>query len=69
MDTTEFLMQFQDHVAPRLDTYEQVIYLYVVRHSRLVGRDDVVIGFQVRKEGHGFGDRQGRDANVRARLL
>jgi hypothetical protein len=46
VDTTEFLIQFQDHVAPRLDTYEQVIYLYVVRHSRLVGRADVVIGFK-----------------------
>jgi HNH endonuclease len=40
VDTTEFLMQFQDHVAPRLDTNEQVIY------SRLVGRPDVVIGFK-----------------------
>jgi hypothetical protein len=23
----EFLIQFQDHVAPKLDTYEQAIYI------------------------------------------
>ena len=42
----EFLMDFQDHLAPRLDTYEQAIYLYIFRHSRLVGKDEVVIGFK-----------------------
>lgn len=41
MDATEFLVQFQDHVASRLGTYEQAIYLYAVRHGRLV---DVGIG-------------------------
>lgn len=46
MDAAQFLMQYQDHVAPRLDTYEQAIYLYAVRHSRLLDRADVVIGFK-----------------------
>ena len=46
MDTAQFLMHFQDHLAPRLDTYEQAIYLYAVRHSRLLDRSDVVIGFK-----------------------
>ena len=46
MDATEFLTQFQDHVAPRLDTYEQAIYLYAVRHSRFLDRSDVVIGLK-----------------------
>ena len=41
-----FLELFQDHLAPRLDTYEQAIYLYVFRHSRLVGLDEVTIGFK-----------------------
>ena len=36
MDATELLVQFQDHGASRLDTYEQAIYLYAVRHGRLV---------------------------------
>jgi 5-methylcytosine-specific restriction endonuclease McrA len=46
MDAVQFLKQFHDHLAPRLDTYEQVIYLYVVRNSRLEGREDAVIGFK-----------------------
>ena len=29
MDVEEFLIQFQDHLAPRLDTYEQATYLYL----------------------------------------
>jgi hypothetical protein len=47
MDTTnEFIMDFQDHLAPKLDTYEQAIYLYIYRHSRLIGKSEVVIGFK-----------------------
>ncbi len=42
----EFLIQFQDHLAPKLDSYEQVIYLYVFRHSRLMGIEEVTIGFK-----------------------
>ena len=46
MDLHEFIVQFQDHLAPKLDTYEQAIYLYVFRHSRLLGLDEVTIGFK-----------------------
>jgi 5-methylcytosine-specific restriction endonuclease McrA len=46
LDAAVFLRQFQDHLAPRLDTYEQVIYIYVVRNSRLEGREEAVIGFK-----------------------
>lgn len=47
MDTTnEFIMHFQDYLAPKLDTYEQAIYLYIYRHSRLIGKSEVVIGFK-----------------------
>jgi len=47
MDIEErFLLQFEDHLAPKLDTYEQVIYLYVFRHSRLIGKDEVTQGFK-----------------------
>jgi len=45
MDCQEFLTQFQDFLVPKLDRYEQSIYLYVIRHSRLVDREDVTIGF------------------------
>lgn len=46
IELQEFFEQFQDYLAPKLDTYEQAIYLYVFRHSRFVGLDDVVIGFK-----------------------
>ena len=46
MDLEQFLKDFQDHLAPRLDTYEQAIYLYLFRHTRLVGLDEVVVGFR-----------------------
>lgn len=46
MDLREVLIQFQDHLAPKLDTYEQAIYLYVLRHSRLLGIEEVTLGFK-----------------------
>ncbi len=46
MDVAGFLIDFQDYLAPRLDTYEQAIYLYIFRHSRLKGLDEVVLGFK-----------------------
>jgi hypothetical protein len=46
MDLREFIAQFQDHLAPKLDTYEQAIYLYVFRHSRLIGLEQVTLGFK-----------------------
>src|SRR3989338_4129350 len=46
MEPKKVLEEFQDFLAPRLDTYEQAIYLYVFRHSRLIGLDEVVIGFK-----------------------
>lgn len=46
MDCREFIVQFQDHLAPMLDAYEQAIYLYVFRHSRFLGLDEVTIGFK-----------------------
>jgi hypothetical protein len=42
----EFFVQFQDYLAPKLDTYEQAIYLYIFRKSRLIGLDEVTIGFK-----------------------
>ena len=46
LDLREFFETFQDHLAPRLDTYEQAIYLYIFRHGRLVGNEEVTIGFK-----------------------
>ena len=46
MEAAEFIIAFEDHLAPKLDTYEQAIYLYAYRHSRLIGKDEVVIGMK-----------------------
>jgi HNH endonuclease len=46
VDAQQVLEQFHDYLAPKLDTYEQAIYLYVLRHSRLQGLDEVVVGFK-----------------------
>jgi 5-methylcytosine-specific restriction endonuclease McrA len=46
MDLHQFLVDYHDFVAPKLDTYEQAIYLYIFRHSRLVGIEEICIGFK-----------------------
>lgn len=55
MDLKRVFEQFQDHLAPRLDTYELAVYLYVLRHSRLVGLDEVTIGFKSARKKMAFG--------------
>jgi 5-methylcytosine-specific restriction endonuclease McrA len=47
--------EFQDCLAPRLDTYEQAIYLYIFRHSRLLGRTEVTVGFKSARRKMAFG--------------
>jgi len=46
MDIEAFIIEFQDHLAPRLDTYEQAIYLYIFRHTRLLGKMEATFGFK-----------------------
>ena len=46
MEPEQVLKDFQDHLAPRLDTYEQAIYLYLFRHTRLVRVEEAVVGFK-----------------------
>lgn len=46
MDFKEFFSDFQDYLAPKLDTYEQAIYLYIFRHTRLKDQDEATIGFK-----------------------
>ncbi|HYQ39296.1 MAG TPA: HNH endonuclease signature motif containing protein [Pseudomonas sp.] len=47
--------QFQDHLAPRLDVYEQAIYLYVLRHTFIEGKREEVIGFKSARKKLAFG--------------
>lgn len=55
MDARTFLCEFQDYAAPTLNTYEQAIYLYCVRHSRLIGKPEAVIGFKSARKTMAFG--------------
>ena len=43
VDARTALEHFQDYLAPKLDVYEQAVYLYILRHSRLVGRPTVTV--------------------------
>ena len=47
--------QFQDHLAPRLDVYEQAIYLYLLRHMHVEGKREAVIGFKSARKKLAFG--------------
>jgi hypothetical protein len=55
MDISEFIIQFQDYLAPKLDTYEQAIYLYIFRHSRLLNKEEITIGFKSARKNMAFG--------------
>jgi len=46
IDLNKFITEFQDYLAPKLDTYEQAIYLYIFRHTRLLGFEEGTIGFK-----------------------
>lgn len=55
MDVKTVIEQFQDYLAPKLDTYEQAVYLYIFRHSRLQGKPEVTIGFKSARRRMAFG--------------
>lgn len=55
MDSKGFIQEFQDYLAPKLDVYEQAIYLYLFRHSRLQGELEVIVGFKSARRQMAFG--------------
>ena len=55
MDVKLVIEEFQDYLAPKLDTYEQAIYLYILRHSRLQGKAETTIGFKSARRKMAFG--------------
>jgi hypothetical protein len=55
MELKQFFEQFIDHLAPKLDTYEQALYLYIFRRSRLDGSSEVTIGFKSARKQMAFG--------------
>ena len=46
MTFKEVFEAYSDFLAPKLDTYEAAIYLYIYRHSRLIEKAEVEIGFK-----------------------
>jgi hypothetical protein len=54
-DFRALFVQFQDYLAPRLDVYEQAVYLYIARHTIAVGQSEVVIGFKSARKKMAFG--------------
>ncbi len=43
---TQFIMNYIDYAVPKMDVYEQVTYMYIYRHSRLLGNEITTIGFK-----------------------
>ena len=54
-DFAKVFVEFQDHLAPRLDVYEQAIYLYVLRHTWAIGERQTVVGFKSARKRMAFG--------------
>lgn len=48
-------IQYQDHLAPTLDVYEQAIYVFLLRQTLLEGRSDAVVGFKSARKKLGYG--------------
>lgn len=50
-----FFTEYQDYLAPRLDVYEQAVYLYVSRHTIAEGKREATIGFGSARKKMAFG--------------
>ncbi len=55
IDAKRAIEEYQDHLAPRLDVYEQALYLYLLRHSRLVGKPQVTVEVKAVRGAIGLG--------------
>ena len=47
--------EIQDNLAPRLDSYEQMLYHYLFRHSRLEGQREITVGVRTIQTRVGLG--------------
>ncbi len=54
-DFASLFIQYQDHLGPKLDVYEQALYLYIVRHTILLGLSETTIGFKSARKKMAFG--------------
>jgi len=52
----EILIKIQDHLVPKLDSYEQAIYHLVFRHTYLIGEKQMIFSTRTSEIGFGTGD-------------
>lgn len=52
-DIKDVIIDIQDHLVPILDTYEQAIYHYILRHTLLMGEDSTL--FSTKRASIGLG--------------
>lgn len=55
IDIPKFLMDYIDYAVPKMDVYEQTLYMYIFRHGRLLGNDVVTIGFRTKLQESALG--------------
>ncbi|WP_284154070.1 HNH endonuclease [Desulfofustis limnaeus] len=53
--TRQLLIEMQDFLAPKLDSYEQMLYHYLFRHSHLEGLSSTIIGIRTIQTRAGLG--------------
>jgi len=46
MQTEKYIKDIIDFAEPQMDVYEFAIYMYLVRHTRLIGKTEEVFGFK-----------------------
>jgi len=61
VDIRQVIEQVQDFLVPRLDCYEQMIYHYLFRHTRLEGKRNITVGTRTIQANVGAG--MGKDGS------
>ena len=46
MTIDKHIQDIIDFAEPQMDVYEFSIYMYLVRHTRLIGKDEEIFGFK-----------------------
>ncbi|MBE2188360.1 MAG: HNH endonuclease [Desulfobulbaceae bacterium] len=69
----EILIEIQDYLVPQLDTYEQAIYHYILRHTILVGKREMYFSTRSAEIGYGQGTKNtnpsGKQRSAKLRSL
>jgi hypothetical protein len=53
--TRQLMIETQDYLAPQLDSYEQMLYHYLFRHTHLEGREKTTVGIRTIQARAGLG--------------